>query len=66
MTNHWTTENTEGFTQTELDTINAVRATMLQGFTGDPKSIDDAINNAWHTGISYERLARKAYDHLLA
>jgi hypothetical protein len=61
----WTMENTEGFTQPELDMINDVRSTLLDGFTGEAYSIDDAINNAWFEGIDRDRLARAAMNRLI-
>jgi hypothetical protein len=60
----WTTENTEGFTQPELDIINDVTEALMADIDDvEPYSIDDAINNAWFGGISRDALyaaARKS------
>lgn len=55
----WTMENTEGFTQPELDTINTcLDRVMEMADTADlePSSINDAINNAWRAGITSDEL----------
>lgn len=60
----WTMDNTEGFTQDQLDEINALRAKLMAEYDGDKagqfaKSLDDAINNAWGAE-SLEAAVRKA------
>ena len=43
----FTTSNTEGFTQAQIDILNAAR-TIVAGQGDIPEDhIDDAINNAW-------------------
>jgi len=61
----WTMEDTEGFTQSELDMINSVRETLLTEFQGDPERVDEAITNAWQDGISPDELAHEAMELLL-
>ncbi len=63
----WTMETTDGFTQPELDTINSARAIMMKGVSDADieKSINDALNNAWHEGMTAPALCRAAYDLLL-
>ena len=48
----WTMDNTDGFTQDELDEINDLHDTLMAEHGDDAdgqfaKSLDDAINNAW-------------------
>ncbi len=51
----WTMDNTDGFTQDQLDEINEIRAKLMDAHRDSDawlrlqlaKSIDDAINNAW-------------------
>lgn len=44
----WTMDNTDGFTQSQLDMINEARAMVVAQADGvDSSNIDDAINNAW-------------------
>ena len=49
----WTMDNTNGFTQDQLDAINELHAKLLAEHEDDydaaefAKSLDDAINNAW-------------------
>jgi len=54
----WTMDNTEGFTQAQLDTINAVLDRIMKaGGEGlEPHSINDAINNEWREGLTEEDL----------
>lgn len=54
----WTMDNTEGFTQSQLDMINEARAMVVAQADGvDSKNIDDAINNAWGEQDTAEALA---------
>lgn len=53
----WTTENTEGFSRQDLDTINAVLDRIAADAAEiDPANINDAINNAWIDGIGEAEL----------
>ena len=61
----WTMEDTEDFTQSELDMINSVRETLLTEFKGDPERVDAALTNAWEDGISADELAHEAMELLL-
>lgn len=61
----WTMDNTNGFTQVELDIINDVREVLLEGFVDQPQSVDDAINNSWVAGISRDDLAHAAKTRLI-
>lgn len=60
----WTMDNTDGLTQAELDMINDARCVLLTWFSGDPKTVDDVLNNAWVRGISRDELARAAKRRL--
>jgi hypothetical protein len=62
---NWTMEDTEDFTQSELDMINSVREILLAEFQGDPERVDDALTNAWEDGISPDELAHEAMELLL-
>lgn len=61
----WTMENTEGYTQAELDMINDVSQRIAAEFAGpdgdslndfDVENINDAIHNAWIDGITAAEL----------
>lgn len=59
----WTMENTEGFTQGQLDTIN--EAIDLMDVDGISESnVNDAINNAWAEQETAADLAADAMKHL--
>lgn len=61
----WTQDNTEGFTDAELATINAVlERIMAEGDDLEPASINDAINDAWIDGISEANLEAAARKRL--
>ncbi len=54
----WTMDNTEGFTQDQLDLINdAVKMVAAKADGVDAKNISDAINNAWTEQETAEDLA---------
>jgi DNA-binding FadR family transcriptional regulator len=54
----WTPENTEGFTDAELATLNEAQACLaldLAHLGGDEEfhqAIADALNNCWHDGAN--------------
>lgn len=54
----WNMQNTEGFSQAQLNTINAVIDRIMQAGGDDLEqgSINDAINNEWREGISEDEL----------
>lgn len=53
----WTHENTEGFTDTQLEMINRVAERVRQAASGiEDSSINDAINNSWIEGITEDDL----------
>lgn len=55
----WTMDNTEGFTQNQIDLINKVRGELIaDGIEGS--NADDLINNAWVDGIETADDLRKA------
>ena len=64
----WTMENTDGFTEAQLDVINEVRTEMVaelpasaaDGPIDMTKNIDDQINNAWNDGIVTTNDLRRA------
>lgn len=71
MANHpnrswrWTQDNTEGFTDAQLDMINEAIATVRSERPGVERSnINDAINNAWAEQDTAEALAADALRHL--
>jgi len=48
----WTMDNTDGFTQDQLDEINALHEKLMAEYDGDypeqfAHSLNDAINNEW-------------------
>lgn len=61
----WTMQNTWGFQQAELDTINAVLERIKANSDGlEDSSLSDAINNEWRTGISENELYEAAAKRL--
>jgi hypothetical protein len=57
----WTMDNTEGFTQAELDTLNTALDRLARNFPDvEPANINDALNNAWVDGISVDDLVAQA------
>lgn len=61
----WTMDNTDGFTQEELDKINELHAKLMAEYDVPAnaeqfaKSLDDAITNAWGAE-NLEEAVRKA------
>ncbi len=55
----WTMDNTEGFTQDQLDLINEVLPELIADGV-DQSNANDLINNAWHDGIRTADDLRKA------
>lgn len=63
----WTKDNTDGFTQAQLDTINAARWRVINVLVDDAcdddtvfqinKSVDDAIACEWYDDVSADNLA---------
>ena len=53
----WTDDNTEGFTDDELDLLNEAQD-ILEDRNPDihHSNICDALNNAWRSGITLEEL----------
>lgn len=59
----WTMDNTEGFSQDQLDLIN--KAISLMDTEGIAASnVNDAINNAWGGQETAEELAGDAMKYL--
>jgi len=59
----WTMDNTEGFTQAQLDIINEARSLIdVDGI--DESNIDDAINNAWVDQATASELAAAVMKRL--
>lgn len=57
---YFTDENTDGFSEADLDMMN-VAAVILHCTTGaDASNICDALNNAWYAGIEIEDLLSSA------
>ena len=57
----WTHENTDGFTDTQLEMINRVAERVRQIADGiEAGSISDAINNSWIEGITEDDLFAEA------
>jgi len=49
----WTENNTEGFTPTELNMMNAAQEQLEAAHPGvDPSNIADIINNAFRPGVT--------------
>lgn len=56
----WTTENTEGFTATELDTMNAAQETLEAMLDGvEAENIADLLNNSYVPGVTVDQLVAK-------
>ena len=62
----WTMDNTEGFTQAELDTMNRVIESVFASANDENQlnAINDAINNFWYRGVSERALERAVRKHL--
>lgn len=61
----WTMQNTWGFQQAELDTINKVLDRLMAGSDGlEESSLNDALNNEWREGISENELYEAAAKRL--
>lgn len=59
----WTMENTQGFTQDQIDLINKAISLMdTQGVASS--NVNDAINNAWGGQDTAEELAADAMKYL--
>lgn len=69
----FTTDNTDGFTESELSIMNAVLETMMadsdpedtDGYVQWEKSVSDAINNSWIEGMDerdLEKSVRRALN----
>lgn len=57
----WTMDNTEGFTQSELNMINlVVDQIKSEAHDVDISNINDRVNNAWFEGISKNELYETA------
>lgn len=54
----WTMDNTSGFSQSELDSINAVieRVMQIAGSDFEQEWLDAAITGEWRKGISEHEL----------
>jgi hypothetical protein len=60
-TTMWTMDNTEGFTQAQLDIINRVHE-ELTTLLWEEKAASDLINNVWNDSIQTVADLRKAVD----
>lgn len=59
----WTAENSAGFTQAELNTINEAIAIINRKFPEfDAEKVNDAIQICWIDGISANELAAEVFD----
>lgn len=63
----WTTDNTEGFDQETLNTINYLRDKLIAEASPDAleqleKSLDNAINNAWTPDKSWSAIEADVRD----
>jgi glycosyltransferase A (GT-A) superfamily protein (DUF2064 family) len=52
----WTEDNTEGFTEAELDELNAAQAELELLTDWDEQNISDLLNDAWVPGATAESL----------
>lgn len=75
MANHpnrtwrWTQDNTQGFTDAQLDNINHAISILRWQLRADNRNVDmsnlnDAISNAWSDQNSPDDLAADALKHL--
>lgn len=61
----WTMDNTEGFTQDQLNLINeAIEMISAKADGVDAENINDAINNVWSEQETAEALAADALKYL--
>ena len=57
----WAADNTEGFSQAELNMLNRVlERVFYDNDELEPESLNDALNNAWHEGITEAELEASA------
>lgn len=59
----FTLDNTDGFTQADLDRLNAAAA-LLDTDGIDAQNIADILNNAWYDGITVDELVAAASRRL--
>lgn len=59
----WTMDNTEGFTQEQLDLINVIHAELVADGM-QPKAASDLINNSWNENINTAENLRRAVKRL--
>lgn len=53
----WTLQNTEGFTQEQLDVINDIIERLMENNEDlEVNAVNAAINNEWRDGISKDEL----------
>lgn len=53
----WHMQNTEGYTQEQLDIINAVIERLMAGSEDlEAYAINEAINNEWREGLTEDEL----------
>lgn len=48
----WTLENTEGFSQAELNELNKALDMLMHDNVAEPENLNDMLNNAWITGMT--------------
>lgn len=65
MCNVWTMDNTVGFTQAELDVVNAVIERLMAGNEDlEAYDVNSALTNEWYEGISEAELYEAAAKRL--
>lgn len=65
MWNVWNMDNTSGFTQAELDAINAVVARLMAGNEDlEGGVVNAAIANEWREGLTEDELYEAAAKRL--
>lgn len=61
----WTMQNTEGYTQDELDTINEaierLQSVVSTDDIDDEQNFNDAIANSWCEGMTADELVEAIY-----
>lgn len=48
----WTMENTEGFTQAELNELNEALEMLMRDSFAEAENLNDMLNNAYYPGMT--------------
>lgn len=52
----WTLDNTEGFSQEELNELNAALEMLMQDDFAEPSNLNDMLTDVWRDGMTADDL----------